>query len=159
MGSILEPRVVASWNHPVLWRFARPNIHNRIIEDIGAGPWFTLTAVHRGTHKILEENPVTIRLFLPSQTEYVNLRECGLSSMYRQKFSKRVVYSPYRTLMRSYWMQVPLLFRWEVAWAQDSYGIGVQQWGGIILSKNNLHIHIGVTNFHALWSQDTPKSK
>src|SRR5205809_3391688 len=99
MGSILEPRVVASWNHPVLWC---RNIHNRIIEAIGADSWFNLTVVHQGTHKILEENPVTIRLFPPSRTEYVNLREYGLSCMYRQRFSKRVVYSPCRTLMRNY---------------------------------------------------------
>lgn len=31
--------------------------------------------------------------------------------------------------------------------------------GAILLSKNNLHVRMGVTNFHVFWSKDTPKGK
>lgn len=54
---IVEP------SHPLVpvW----PGIRDQIITTLGARPWLSLSATRRGTHEILEENPVTILIMTP----------------------------------------------------------------------------------------------
>jgi len=157
---IVEP------SHPLV--YAWPGIRDRIIEALGPAPWLSLTAIRRGVNKIPEENPITIlittpnplclRLMLkpiisicanagfPLQVEV--LEESGVFGM--DNPSERVLD------VGSFANPIPMGSSVSSKSAQDrSETIG----GGILLTKGNLCVRTGVTNFHVLRTKDVPQGK
>jgi hypothetical protein len=157
---IMEP------SHPLV--FVWPKICNRIIEALGTRPWLTLTAIHRGTYKIPKQNPVIILITVPDSSSLCPVLTPIMSICANEGFpleaevfeesSLLAVQNPggKRLEASAFTDVIPMGSSISAALAQDrSDTMG----GAIILSKNNLHVHIGVTNFHVMSSQNTPKSK
>jgi hypothetical protein len=153
-------------SHPLV--LAWPNIRDRIIGIFGARPWLSLSVVRRGTHKIPEENPVTILITTPDPPRIRPLLEPILLVCANTGFLLQAEIFEEDSL---FGMQNPAERRLSMSALSNVIPMGssISQrsiennsatiGGAIILSRGGSQVRVGVTNFHVFWSKDTPKSK